>query len=162
VSKGIQIKNIAVFEPQNTLCRNIAQYFHDKRNMFGSLLVFPCGVHSQIEKFRFSIPGDAPSAAKIDEMGNDIIQCVAIDDVLQGFNPTFIKMDIEGAELEALKGAKNTITEYHPQLAICVYHSLSDIWEIPLLIKSFYPGYRLYLRSYNYMGLETVLYAFPE
>lgn len=162
MSKGIPMKNIAVFEPQNALCQKIAQYINDNKNKFDSALIFPCGVHSKIDKLKFSVSSDALSAAKIDEMGDDIIQCVAIDDVLQGFHPTFIKMDIEGAEIEALKGAKNTIIENHPQLAICVYHSLSDIWEIPLLLRSFYDGYKFYLRSYNYMGLETVLYAFPE
>jgi hypothetical protein len=108
------------------------------------------------------VSNNAPSTSKIDEKGEDIIQCIAIDDVLHGFKPTFIKMDIEGAEVEALKGAENTIKAYLPQLAICVYHRLSDIWEIPLLIKSFYEGYKFYLRSYNFMGLETVLYAFPD
>ncbi len=69
-------------------------------------------------------------------------------------------MDIEGAELEALKGAERTIRQHRPQLAICVYHSLPDVWEIPLLIHQFDPGYTFYLRSYGFMGLETVLYAF--
>ncbi len=162
VSNGIQMKNIAVFEPQNDLCEKIAEYSRENSDRFNSVTIFPCGVNSKTEKFRFSVSSDGPSASKIDNKGSDIIQCVAIDDVLHGFNPTFIKMDIEGAEVEALKGAKKTIEENHPQLAICVYHSLSDIWEIPLLIKSFYKGYKFYLRNYNFMGLETVLYAFPE
>lgn len=162
VNNGIVMKNVAVFEPQNDLCQKISRYFRENVGKFRSATVFPCGVHSQTEKFRFAVSSDAPSASKIDENGNDIIQCVSIDDVLQGFNPTFIKMDIEGAEVGALKGAKDTIIKNHPYMAICVYHSLSDIWEIPSLIKSFYDGYRFYLRSYNYMGLETVLYAFPE
>ena len=162
ISRDINLKNIAVFEPQNDLCQKISQLCNHYEDKIRSAIIFPCGVHSKTEKFRFTVSSDAPSASKIDDRGNDIIQCVAIDDVLQGFNPTFIKMDIEGAEVEALKGAKKTISKSHPYLAICVYHSLSDIWEIPLLIKSFYSGYKLYLRNYNYMGLETVLYAFPE
>lgn len=161
-SKLIEINNIAVFEPQNDLCVKIAEYIRQNSEKFDSATVFPCGVHSKTEKIRFSVPVDAPSSGRLDEAGNEIIQCVAIDDVLQGFNPTFIKMDIEGAEMNALKGAKKSIIASRPQLAICVYHSLSDLWEIPLLIKSFYEGYKFYLRSYNYMGLETVLYAFPE
>jgi FkbM family methyltransferase len=140
----------------------ISEYIHEHSDKFNSATIFPCGVHSKTEKLRFTVSNDAPSTAKIDVNGDDIIQCVAIDDVLQGFNPTFIKMDIEGAELEALKGARRTIAENHPQLAICVYHSLSDLWEIPLFIRSLYKGYRFYLRSYKFMGLETVLYAFPE
>lgn len=162
LEKQIRIDSVAVFEPQNDLCAKIAAYTKENSDKFNSVTLFPCGVYSKTEKFRFSSSNDAPSTGKLDEFGSDIVQCVAIDDVLQGFKPTFIKMDIEGAEVEALKGAKNTIEKYHPQLAICVYHSLSDVWEIPLLINQFYDGYRFYLRSYNYMGLETVLYAFPE
>lgn len=158
----IPINNIAVFEPQNDLCQKISKYVNENRDKINSATVFPCGVHSKTDKLKFLVSEDAPSSAKVNDQGDDIIQCVAIDDVLQGFNPTFIKMDIEGAEVNALKGAKKTITENRPQLAICVYHSLSDIWEIPLLIKSFYDGYKFYLRNYNFMGLETVLYAFPE
>ena len=88
-------------------------------------------------------------------------QCIPIDGALRGLTPTFLKMDIEGMEPRALRGAAETIRAYHPQLAICVYHSLPHLWEIPLYIKSLYGGYRLFLRSYQYMGLETVVYAFP-
>lgn len=162
VSNGVEMNNIAVFEPQNELCQKISRYIQQNQDKFDSVVLFPCGVHSEMRKFKFSVSGDAPSSAKIDDQGNDIIQCVAIDEVLQGFKPTFIKMDIEGAEIEALKGAKQTIIKYRPQLAICVYHRLSDIWEVPLFIKSCYEGYKFYLRNYNVMGFETVLYAFPE
>lgn len=162
ISQKIEIENIAIFEPQNDLCEKITTCIDKNSSKFNLVTIFPCGVHSKTEKLKFSVSDDAPSVSKIHEKGSDIIQCVAIDDVLKGFNATFIKMDIEGAEIEALKGAKQTIVKNHPQLAICVYHSLSDIWEIPLLIKSFYSKYKFYLRNYNFMGLETVLYAFPE
>lgn len=162
IDHKVEIKKYAVFEPQNNLCVKIANYIQQGETEFDSVLVFPCGVHSKIDKLKFSTSKNSSSAGKIDSDGDDIIQCVAIDDVMQGFAPTFIKMDIEGSELEALKGAKQTIMKYHPQMAICVYHSLSDIWEIPLLIKSFYSGYKFYLRNYQVMGLETVVYAFSE
>lgn len=160
VLKGMTLSNIAVFEPQNVLHQKITEDV--RHNDFRSATIFPCGVSSRTEKLRFSVCDVNPGSSKIDTNGDDFIQCVAIDDVLQGFKPTFIKMDIEGAELEALKGAKHTIVENRPQLAICLYHSLSDMWEIPLLIKSYYEGYKFYIRCYNSMGLETVLYAFPE
>lgn len=75
---------------------------------------------------------------------------------------TFIKMDIEGAELAALKGAKNTIKMYKPKLAICVYHNPLDIIEIPKLIKEIEPSYKLYLRHYSKFYSDTILYAISK
>ncbi|WP_296560065.1 FkbM family methyltransferase [uncultured Acetobacterium sp.] len=115
VSKQIKIKNLAIFEPQNDLCVKIAEYTRQNSKKFDTVIMFPCGVHARTEKFRFSVPIDAPSSGRFDEAGSEIIQCVAIDDVLQGFKPTFIKMDIEGAEMNALKGAKRSIIANHPQ-----------------------------------------------
>ena len=68
-------------------------------------------------------------------------------------------MDIEGAELEALKGAEETIKRYRPKLAICVYHKPEDIVEIPKYILNINPDYKLYLRHYSDNAGETVLYA---
>lgn len=156
------MENVVVFEPQNHLCRKIYKYVNSNKDKINSVTIFPCGVGSKFEKVKFLESIESPSSSKVVENGDNVIQCVSIDEALHGFKPTFIKMDIEGAEMDALMGAKNTIETNHPHLAICVYHSLSDIWQVPLLIKKFYSGYRFYLRSYNYMGLETVLYAFPE
>ena len=67
-------------------------------------------------------------------------------------------MDIEGAELDALKGSEKFIHKYQPDMAICVYHKPEDILDIPLLINS-YGDYKFYLRQYAYYGMELVLYA---
>ena len=86
---------------------------------------------------------------------------VALDNVLEGKQVTFIKMDIEGAELEALKGSVKTIKKYAPKLAICVYHKEEDIHDIPAFILECNPEYKLFLRHYGHNGSETVLYAIP-
>lgn len=78
-----------------------------------------------------------------------------------GIIPTFIKMDIEGAELKALEGAAECISKYSPQLAISVYHKPEDIIEIPMFIKSLNPKYRFWLRHYSLSWFDTVLYAVP-
>lgn len=72
---------------------------------------------------------------------------------------TFIKLDVEGAEYEALKGAECIIRKYKPKLAISVYHKWEDIWELPKLILSYCPEYTFYLRHYSLSSEETVLYA---
>jgi FkbM family methyltransferase len=73
----------------------------------------------------------------------------------------FIKMDIEGAEIRALKGAERTIVEHKPKLAISVYHLADDLYTIPNLLKAFNPDYTFYLRQYHPRHDETVLYAVP-
>ena len=98
-------------------------------------------------------------ASKFSSDGENSVDVTSIDSILAGKRPTFIKMDIEGAELEALKGARNCITENKPKLAICVYHKLEDIVELPQLILDMNPDYRLYLRHYSLSTGETVLYA---
>lgn len=71
----------------------------------------------------------------------------------------FIKMDIEGAELSALHGATQVLRRFKPKLAICVYHNLTDIFEIPEYLNSLNLGYRFFLRHYSIHAEETVLYA---
>ncbi len=83
-----------------------------------------------------------------------IDQCPACRDM------TYLKMDIEGAELPALKGAEQTIRKQRPKLGICIYHSNRDLIEIPLWILSLQLNYKLYVRHHGQYGLaETVLYA---
>jgi len=87
------------------------------------------------------------------------IKTTSLDEFLGGDKVTFIKMDIEGAELEALRGASNTIKQYKPKLAISVYHERDDILEIPCFIKELCPEYKFYLRHYSNFITETVLFA---
>lgn len=72
---------------------------------------------------------------------------------------TFIKMDVEGAELEALKGAEATIKRDKPRCAICVYHKPEDIDTITEYLHKLVPEYKFYMRHYSLCDYETVLYA---
>ena len=121
------------------------------------VLLWPCGVWNKSTKLKFNAA--QTSSSHIDESGNDIIQVVALDDVLQQFAPDFIKMDIEGAEVEALKGARSLIEKHHPALAICIYHKPAHLWEILQLIDSWNCGYEFYLRAHGFSGADTVLYS---
>lgn len=88
------------------------------------------------------------------------VEVAALDeDLPDGF--TFLKMDIEGAEYDALRGAERTIREKRPKLAVCVYHGYDDIWRIPILIDRFNPDYKFYLRHNggNLIPTEFVLLA---
>jgi FkbM family methyltransferase len=84
---------------------------------------------------------------------------VPLDDVLGSEPVSFIKMDIEGAEPQALNGARRTIREQKPRLAVCVYHHIRHLWDIPLTIHELAPEYRIYLRHHTNLEYETVCYA---
>ena len=87
------------------------------------------------------------------------MEIVRLDDIV-GEEVTYIKMDIEGMELDALKGAEALITKYKPKLAISIYHKMEDIVEIPNHIRNMNLGYRFYLRHYwNCNGTDTILFA---
>ena len=72
---------------------------------------------------------------------------------------SFLKADIESWEYKMLVGATKGIKEYKPLLAICIYHNAVDFYEIPLLIHSFVPEYKLAVRHHSYTLADSVLYA---
>ena len=117
--------------------------------------LFPYGMWKERNELHFSKIGIWSSLTE----GDISIPVTSIDHELQGKRVTIIKMDIEGAELAALQGAKKTIREQHPRLIICVYHKPEDIIEIPAYILSLCPDYKFYLRHYSLRDIETVLYA---
>jgi len=108
----------------------------------------------------FDLHGDMSSAATAG--GTVALDCARLDDVLADHPPTYMKMDIEGAELDALEGARRVIAAHRPVLAICAYHKQSDLWRIPRAIKALYDGYRLFLRLYAEDCWEILCYAVPE
>lgn len=91
------------------------------------------------------------------------VETLKIDDLVSNKKLSrvdFIKMDIEGAELEALKGAEHTIRQFRPKLAISVYHKFEDFWMIPQYIESLGLSYRFSLRHFTTHMEETVLFAY--
>lgn len=90
---------------------------------------------------------------------NNKIETIDIDNYINNRIATFIKADIEGEELNMLKGAENTIKQYKPKLAISIYHRPEDFIEIISFIKNLVPEYKLYLRHHSLDLNETVLYC---
>ena len=71
----------------------------------------------------------------------------------------FIKLDVEGAELLALKGAKQTLKQFRSTLAISLYHNLDDFVTIPAFLRELEVGYEFYLDHFTIHREETVLFA---
>jgi FkbM family methyltransferase len=154
-----KVDELVCFEPDPNQFRLTAEYVttHHER-LAQRVTVIPCALysHEAIEPFTYS---DTSFGSRILPSGESWIQAVTIDHVLPNFDPMYIIMDIEGAELEALKGAEKTIRASRPDLAICLYHAPHHLWEIPLYLTSLGLDYRLYLRNYTSFTGETVLYA---
>jgi hypothetical protein len=108
---------------------------------------------------RFEASGTEASAVG---SGEYEVECVSLDDILAEKKPSFIKMDIEGSELDALAGAENTIKKNLPVLAVCSYHKQDHLWRIPLLIHSFSNEYHFFLRPHLLEVWDLVCYAIPK
>ena len=103
------------------------------------------------------------SVGQLQEAGETAVEVVRLDDDIKE-KVTWIKMDIEGAEFDALEGCRRHIAEEAPVLTICVYHNYDDIARIPKLIQSMRDDYSYYLRSNSTVPVPTefVLFAVPK
>lgn len=158
------LESIRAFEPDPENFRKLAvlnTWARTLRRPFSKDTVLsPCGVWSSTVQLRFA--SDGSLASGVSEHGGSMVQCVALDQCLDGYAPTLLKMDIEGGEIEALNGCKRMIASVKPDLAVSVYHALDHLWKIPLLISELDPGYRCYLRSHGANGYDTVFYAYQR
>lgn len=84
----------------------------------------------------------------------------AVDTLLCGAAASYVKADVEGADLETILGMKNTLKSFKPKLNFSAYHRFEDIFRLPLLIKSINPEYKIYLRHHPYIpAWDTNLYC---
>lgn len=127
--------------------------------------IMECGVGEKNDTLFFKLPadqnkeggrffdhGDGEDAGRLEIRSLDKLE-------LDIRGRLYIKMDIEGSELAALKGAKELIRTYKPYLAVCLYHRKNDLVQIPLFIKELLPrDYDFYLRG----GYHTILWAIPK
>ena len=112
---------------------------------------------------RLSFSANGPATRVSNGEGTKQVETLSIDDLSEEVGKIdFIKMDIEGAELEALKGAENTIRKNRPKLAISLYHNLSDFVTIPAFLGSLNVRYDYYLKHPTTYDRETVLFASPK
>lgn len=126
--------------------------------------IIPRALWSETASLSMRMEGTCGSAVtdKGNDEGTQEVGAAALDDILGDRPVTFIKMDIEGAELEAIRGARHIIQTQHPKLAVSIYHRYEDIWTIPSQIMEYDSGYRFYLRHYSFSDYDTVLYAVPQ
>lgn len=149
---------IYAFEPDKRYANKILD-LGKKLSREEDILIFEKALYSKKINLKFNVElsRGAYTTGNTDNEGI-IIQADSIDECVNS-KITFIKLDIEGSELEALKGAKCIIKTFKPTLAICVYHKCEDILEIPKYIMSLGLNYKYYLRHHTTSIDETVFYA---
>lgn len=109
--------------------------------------------------------GINPTYNRNDSERTFTVDAISIDEYIQKYNINkidFIKMDIEGAETEALKGAESCLTKHRPQLAISIYHSNNDMLNIPIYLNKILKDYVFKIGQYSPDNDETILYAIPK
>jgi FkbM family methyltransferase len=131
----------------------------ERRGWTGRVSTHNVAVSSEPGSARFHATASAGSALGVG--GELSVPSVRLDDLLAEAPVSYLKMDIEGAEQDALRGAVGVLKARRPVLAICLYHKPEDLWEIPLFVDSLGCGYKLLLRAYAEDCWELVLYAIP-
>lgn len=157
-NKDFGYKRIYGFEPDSRNHCKTKQSI-EKYNL-NNVILTQKGLWDSAETLRFC-SNDILGGSHITNDGETTIETITLDSAIEkGDKVTLIKMDIEGAELNALYGAKEIIKRDKPRLAICVYHKPEDIINVASYILELNPDYKLYLRHYSPLPLvETVLYA---
>lgn len=147
-------KRVFLFEP-STVNMSAAK---NRLAKYNNIHFFPFGLSDRKEELFFN--ENSGSSSSISELGTSKISTTTLDEFIDE-KISVIKMDIEGWELNALKGCKSHIEKYSPKLAITVYHNAKDFLEIPDYILSINNEYELYLRHYTSGWSETVMYFVP-
>lgn len=150
--KHKRIEHIVAFEPDSGNAQKIEREHTD-------VCVINRGVWDKDDVLHFD--GHGNSGGKISEDGDICVPVCSIDGTKDCSRVTFLKMDIEGAEWEALHGAIETIKRNRPKLAICIYHLDEDMIRIPKLLHEMLPDYSFYVRQHSNYINDTVLYGTP-
>jgi FkbM family methyltransferase len=146
-----------LFEPIPTQANLLLEQFKSRSNF----KIFELAISNGDGVVKFNVDS---TASHLSKDGTGIaVRTNSLDTFCDYYNyqPDFIKMDIEGSEIRAIKGAVQTIGKFKPNLAISVYHDVSHLTEAYELISKIYPAYTFYLRHYTEGYTETVLFAVP-
>lgn len=147
-------KRIAFYEPDEIIFKTA----QNNLNSYSNIFYINEGIGKTKKKTFFDLKGSM-GGGTISSKGESEITVTTLDDTIKDWVPTYIKMDIEGSEMDALYGGGVVISSCRPKLAISVYHHPYDIFEIVDYITSLQLGYKFYLRHYSRMYDDTVLYC---
>lgn len=141
---GGQYESIIALEPDRRTFKKLTDYLEKIPNSVG----IQKAIYSESKTVNFS--SKAGRQSTISEKGEQI-ETTTVDEICLNKRVTYIKMDVEGAEKEALEGAKCTLKIQKPKLNIALYHRSADIFEIPLKITEINPDYKFHIRRHPYI-----------
>ena len=156
ISREVAISQAWLFEPDT---QNFSDLVGNVKEIKVNASCIPCGVSDKYEILTFSGGGEG---AAISELGSQKIVTVALDQILPLGKIDFLKLDIEGAEAMALRGASELIKRSRPVIAMSLYHLPKDPWELPALLQEFCQDYRYFIRQHYFNSFDSVLYAVPN
>lgn len=120
----------------------------------------PLALSASEGQIAFDTEGTDASAANPESA--TLVPCSTLDKLFRDTPFSFLKLDIEGAEMDALRGGASVIQKNRPRLAICVYHCQAHLWEIPNFVHGLLPDSRLSLVNHGVEGWDVVMYADPD
>lgn len=151
------LRLIYAFEPNKETYKKLIDNKRIKRR---GVKFFNNGLGKKEGEFRFKNDG---AGFRISEEGSEMIKVLSAGEFVSTLRkderPDFIKLDIEGAELDVIDSLDMYIARYKPDLAISIYHKLEDLWTIPLKLKMLCPEYHIYIRHQSNYYTETICYA---
>jgi FkbM family methyltransferase len=158
-------KNFYALEPDRDNRHRLGTFLSEQPSALRDrVTVWPYAVSNRNGTATLTGSGDVASRmtpVDITENGQSV-ECRRLDSLEWSATPTYIKMDIEGEEPNALEGGTGLLTDAAPVLAICLYHRSGHLWEIPIRIHAIQPRYSLFLRRYAEDCWEQVCYAVPK
>jgi FkbM family methyltransferase len=161
VDQGVSFSRIIAIEPDPANCEKLRSYVSSLPEQIRkkvSILPFAAGSHR--ETLRFASGGSMQSTISAD--GDIDVESAPLDEIAYEYAPTYIKMDIEGAEPHALQGARHILADFTPKLAISIYHRFDHLWTIPLQIKQLTREYSCSLYPAAKAGWDFMCLAAPR
>ena len=150
---GGYYRKIIAFEPNSKNFAKLQAHCENLKNID----LWQLGAYNKNTVLTFNNKAGRNSA--IADTGTET-RVVCVDSILCGISASYVKADVEGADLETLLGMKNTLQNFKPKLNFAAYHRFEDIFRLPILINRINPKYKIYLRHHPYIpAWDTNLYC---
>jgi FkbM family methyltransferase len=159
-SWGGKFQAVKALEPDPSSYKKLVDYVERQPGSIAErveVIQVAIGEETGVVPFR----ADGTMGAAVSADGDVRITCVTLDELFDAECVSYIKMDIEGQEPAALRGASRLLARCRPVLAICVYHELDHLWSIPIYLHQHLNDYALYLRPHKADGWDLIVYAVP-